>query len=102
MMNLKYTVLTTMGDHDVREDIHHMYKHIPSLVRILIVNPDGSFDCLDMPSCVYHPVSNPEGIPPWKLFSFSYWAGGYNPLGAQWTVSPEPYSLMYGDRKSVV
>src|SRR5258708_18037285 len=81
-----------MGNHDVKEHIHLMYKHMRSLVKILIVNPEGSFDCSSTPSCVYHPVSNPEGIPPWKIFSFYFWVGGNNPLGAQWTVSPEPYS----------
>jgi hypothetical protein len=35
--------------------------------------------------------SNPLGIPVWKIFSFHFWHSAANPLGREWTFSPEDY-----------
>jgi hypothetical protein len=43
----------------------------------------------------------PQGIPLWKMFAFHFWVGtDLHPLGAQWTMSPEPYSTFPGLSKN--
>lgn len=37
-------------------------------------------------------AEHPSGIPPYKLFSFAFWAHPQHPLGEKWTLSPEDYS----------
>src|SRR5258708_7617493 len=69
-----------------------LYKMIPGLVKLIFMDSKDTTDCYnDRRKCILS-ESNPTGIPPWKVFSFSFWAGSHNPLGSKWTVSPENYT----------
>lgn len=47
----------------------------------------------EVSSCGQSP-SFPSGIPPYKMFAFSFWSNPEHPLGAQWTLSPENYQSL--------
>ena len=69
--------------------IHHL---IPDLIKAIIVESYDSFACFkDEENCILS-GENPDGIPAWKLFSMHFWTGANNPLGANWTLSPEDVS----------
>lgn len=66
----------------------------PDFVRAILTTPEDAERCFsDKESCTNSDL-NPAGIQPWKVFSFSYWAGAANPLGDRWTLSPENYEQM--------
>jgi len=68
--------------------IHHL---IPDLVKAIIVESYDTFACFeDEENCILS-GENPDGIPAWKLFSLHFWTGADNPLGSNWTFSPEDY-----------
>ena len=68
------------------------YKMFPDLVKLVFMDSKDTFRChKDRDNCVVS-ESNPTGIPPWKSFSFHFWANPGNPLGLKWTLSPENYS----------
>ncbi|KAJ7693592.1 hypothetical protein B0H17DRAFT_1059112 [Mycena rosella] len=84
--NMGYTVLLTFNMHSATQ-LYHIFAN---LVKMVIVNPEQADGCLREASCV-RSEKNPAGIPAWKLFSFCWWPGPANPLGANWTLSPEDY-----------
>ncbi|KAJ6615656.1 hypothetical protein B0H10DRAFT_2040487, partial [Mycena sp. CBHHK59/15] len=45
---------------------------------------DGGAACL-------RTEGNPSGIPAWKIFTMNFWSSADNPMGPQWTLSPEDY-----------
>ena len=70
-----------------------MFKLMHKLVKIIIANPDWIFGCVGESVCVRNPTENPHGIPVWMMFSFDFWTFDSHPLGAGWTLDPEPYGL---------
>jgi hypothetical protein len=71
------------------ERIIQLYHMIPDLVMAIIVESHETFTCFeDEENCILS-SGNPHGIPAWKLFSFHFWPGSDNPLGRNWTLSPE-------------
>jgi len=70
-----------------------LYQIMPDLVKMIISEGDDAFKCLeDEENCILS-TQNPDGIPAWKIFSFSFWPYSANPLGGNWTLSPEAYAL---------
>lgn len=104
---MHYTVLYALNlDRAVQ-----LYQMFPQLVKAVLVEGSGTWDCFkDTENCV-KTEDNPQGIPIWKIFTvrtlpsalssslltckykFSFWAQPEHPLGAKWTLSPEPYTL---------
>lgn len=65
---------------------------MPDLVKAVIVEASDSHVCFaDEEYCIMSSL-NPEGIPAWKIFSFHFWGFPDNPLGGNWTLSPENVS----------
>ena len=65
----------------------------PDLVVAIFMDSSGAHACFtDTVNCVLS-GSNPDGIPAWKMFSFSWWTFEANDLGHDWTFSPENYSI---------
>jgi hypothetical protein len=80
------------ADFPLRVQIIQIYRMFPELVKIIFMDADDAFECFqDTEGCSLS-KRNPTGIPPWKVFTFSFWGGPSNPLGHKWTVSPEDYS----------
>lgn len=90
LRNLGYTYLyTSSPEHTVQ-----LYQMFPDLVQAVFVDEDESERCFrDIENCSLS-SENPAGIPPWKIFSFAFWAHPANPLGAHWTLAPENYELL--------
>ncbi|KAJ6516354.1 hypothetical protein C8R45DRAFT_811595 [Mycena sanguinolenta] len=89
MVNLGYTVLYVES---LREAVQ-VYRLLPELVKIVIVDDWKSFTCWkDKEECLRN-EQNPTGIPGYKLLSFYFWPFPRHPLGPRWILSPEPYRL---------
>ncbi|KAJ7745519.1 hypothetical protein B0H14DRAFT_2986299 [Mycena olivaceomarginata] len=89
MANLGYTVIHV---EDLQEAVQ-VYRLLPNLVRIVIVDDWDSFLCWkDKQGCL-RTEQNPTGIPGYKLLSFYFWPFPRHPLGPRWVLSPEPYHL---------
>lgn len=76
---------------------HPLYRDQPSLK----VRENSDFQPQKEWRCAQTP-DFPQGIPLWKLFAFHYWdSSDVHPLGAFWTLAPEPYSTFskLADRK---
>jgi hypothetical protein len=85
--NMGYTYLYT---HNAEHTVQ-LYRMLPDLVKIIIVDGQESFRCFhDTDNCQVS-ERNPAGIPAWKIFSFYFWSDSQNPLGDKWTVAPEDY-----------
>jgi len=70
-----------------------IYHMMPDLVKVVLVEASDSHKCFkDKENCILS-SQNPYGIPAWKIHSFHFWTGGNNPLGRNWTLSPEDYAL---------
>ena len=70
-----------------------MYLTFPDLVVAIFMDAWEAHACFtDLGNCVLS-ESNPDGIPAWKMFSFSWWTNVANSLGRQWTFSPEDYAV---------
>jgi hypothetical protein len=65
----------------------------PDLVKAILVDDEADRCIVDTESCTLS-AENPAGIPPWKMFTFSFWANVANPLGDHWTLAPENYELL--------
>jgi hypothetical protein len=92
LKNMGYTFIFV--ERPLRVRAIEIYRMFPELVKVVFMDPDDAFDCVsDIQDCTLS-IHNPNGIPPWKVFSFSFWGGPSNPLGHTWTVSPEDYSGM--------
>ncbi|KAJ7464576.1 hypothetical protein FB451DRAFT_1042352 [Mycena latifolia] len=89
MKNLGYTVLYAQ---DMVEAVQ-IYRMVPDLVKIVIVNDDDSFACWKNTERCRKTAQNPTGIPAHKMLSFYFWPFPNHPLGAKWVLSPEPYAL---------
>ncbi|KAI0036919.1 hypothetical protein K488DRAFT_75693 [Vararia minispora EC-137] len=87
--NLGYTyVFAASNEHAV-----FLYKMFPSLVIAILMEADALDNCwADKWNCVKS-GTNPDGIPIWKILAFYFWMDPRGPLGAQWTLSPEPYGI---------
>lgn len=83
-----YTFLYTLNI----ERTVQLYHMMPELIKAVIVESSDARACFeDEQNCVLS-GRNPDGIPAWKIFSFHFWAGSDNPLGRNWTLSPEDVS----------
>jgi hypothetical protein len=69
-----------------------LYQLMPDLVKMVIVEVPDSFDCFQNEEDCILSSQNPDGIPAWKIFTFYFWTGQNNPLGRNWTLSPEEVS----------
>lgn len=70
-----------------------LYHMMPSLVKSILTDGDDASKCFeDEENCILS-AQNPDGIPAWKIFSFYFWIDPDNPLGRNWTLSPEFYAL---------
>lgn len=66
-----------------------LYHMMPDMVKAILVEPPDSHLCFeDDENCILS-HRNPDGIPVWKIFSFSFWTHPDHPLGRKWTLSPE-------------
>ncbi|KAF7356321.1 hypothetical protein MVEN_00964400 [Mycena venus] len=86
LRNMGYTVLFAAN----MEGAVHLYHIFGNLVKIVIASVDQASKCFRSTTCV-RSAANPPGIPAWKIFSQHFWQNPANPLGAKWTLSPEPY-----------
>jgi len=89
LKKLGYTYLFAFeNDHVVR--LHQMF---PSLVIAIFMENDKQEDCWkDEFNCIKS-EHNPYGVPIWKILTFHYWIQAQGPLGANWTLNPEPYGM---------
>jgi hypothetical protein len=64
------------------------------------LDPDSSeFEPHEEWRCAQTPEFT-QGIPLWKMFGFHFWENtDEHPLGAQWTLSPEPYATFPSTRQ---
>ena len=67
---------------------------LPDLVKAILADDHQVEHCLDDTQYCALSAANPVGIPPWKMFSFAFWAQAAHPLGHPWTLAPENYELM--------
>ncbi|KAJ7509753.1 hypothetical protein B0H11DRAFT_1257251 [Mycena galericulata] len=89
MRNLGYTVLHA----ETLAEAVHLYRIVPDLVKIAIVDDWNSFKCYnDTEHCVQS-ERNPTGIPIYKILSFYFWPFPRHPLGQRWVLAPEPFAL---------
>ncbi|KAF7979996.1 hypothetical protein HWV62_40088 [Athelia sp. TMB] len=101
--NLGYTYLFSPT---IQQTIH-FYRLLPHNTISIWAEPSMVEFCLAPPTnhvptpepwtpfpakCLKTP-QNPTGIPLWKILAFYFWPGSPHPLGANWTLSPEPYEL---------
>ena len=71
-----------------------LYQMFPDLVLAIIAEGDEIETCWhDEDDCLLS-ERNPYGLPAWKLFAFHFWTSAAHPLGHNWTLSPEPVSLV--------
>ena len=83
-----YTFLYTLNI----ERTVQLYHMMPELIKAIIMEGSDAHACFeDEQNCVLS-GRNPDGIPAWKIFSFHFWTGSDNPLGRNWTLSPEDVS----------
>ncbi|KAJ7763578.1 hypothetical protein DFH07DRAFT_395731 [Mycena maculata] len=92
MKNLGYTVLHAQDMVEAAQ----MYRMVPNLVKMVIVNDWDAFGCWKDASRCARSAQNPAGIPVYKMFSFYFWPFPNHPLGPKWVLSPEPYALEPG------
>lgn len=89
LRNLGYTFLYAYSlDRAVQ-----LYQLFPELVTAVLVESDESQACWDNTEYCLLSDWNPDGIPAWKIFSFYFWTNPANPLGQNWTLSPEEVRL---------
>ncbi|KAI0037152.1 hypothetical protein K488DRAFT_75486 [Vararia minispora EC-137] len=89
LKSLGYTYLFAFDtDHVVR-----LYQMFPSLVVAIIMEPDKQDECFNNEFDCVKSFHNPYGIPIWKILAFHFWTDARGPLGANWTLSPEPYHM---------
>lgn len=69
--------------------IVQLYHMIGDMVKAILVEGPESRSCFEDDEHCRLSWKNPEGIPAWKIFSFSFWTHPDNPLGRKWTLSPE-------------
>ncbi|KAK7024999.1 hypothetical protein R3P38DRAFT_3533140 [Favolaschia claudopus] len=86
--NLGYTPLFAA----TMEAAAHFHQLLGPFIKIILVSHAQNLYCHSHPPCT-KTAHNPGGIPSWKLLTQHFWADGanINPLGAQWTLSPEDY-----------
>jgi len=87
LRNMGYTFLYTSNLPQTLQ----FYQMFPNYVKIIVT--DNADDCFRDGYCSLS-ADNPAGIPPWKMFTFSYWAPPANPLGDHWTLAPENYDQL--------
>lgn len=75
-------------------ELARTYRQYPDLVKIIILEAARAESCFIDPKCIKGPT-HPLGIPAWKMLSFHFWNGASNPLGGNWTLSPEDYSHIH-------
>jgi hypothetical protein len=74
------------------ERIVQLYHMMPDMVKVIIVEGYDSYACFrDEANCILSD-RNPHGIPAWKIFTLHFWTDSNNPLGRNWTLSPEEVS----------
>jgi hypothetical protein len=65
----------------------------PHLVKAIMVEDTETYECFkNTEDCLLSEL-NPDGIPAWKIFSFYFWPQANHPLGGQWVMNPEDYTL---------
>ncbi|KAI0312911.1 hypothetical protein OF83DRAFT_1176177 [Amylostereum chailletii] len=89
---LGYTYLFASSvDHTLR-----LYQMFPSLVTAVFMEESEQTACWNDDVTCVKSGHNPLGIPIWKILAFAFWPGPKGPLGAPWTLSPEPYGPAEG------
>lgn len=68
----------------------------PHLVVAIIAEAASIFNCWEDESDCLLSENNAYGLPVWKLLAFHFWDDASHPLGSNWTLSPEPVSLIFG------
>ncbi|KAF7303981.1 hypothetical protein MIND_00629100 [Mycena indigotica] len=87
--SLSYSILYSAVD--LQRTIQ-LYRTFPTLIIMVILNPDDVDRCFNSPNIMCHKTTNnPEGIPAWKIFSFNWWTVGSHLLDERWILSPEKY-----------
>lgn len=86
--DLGYTVLYS----DSNRHASTLYSLLPDLVRAVILEGVDMDKCANSDLCVKSP-KYPLGIPMWKIFSLTFFAGTNAPvpLDTRWVLSPEEY-----------
>ncbi|THV05092.1 hypothetical protein K435DRAFT_774077 [Dendrothele bispora CBS 962.96] len=87
---------------DGYDHLNKAYKHYGEIVTHVWSNDDHVIWCVnDTVTCIESP-ENPDGIPAWKLFTFTFWGSprgwqnfraprapwSFNPLGGEWNLVP--------------
>lgn len=75
-----------------------MNSILSSRVRGIILNDNVVFECFEDTKTCVKSRENPGGIPIWKVFTFHFWADANHPLGPKWTLAPEDYKSVFGDK----
>jgi hypothetical protein len=73
---------------NIEQTIQH-YHMMPHFVKAILVEPPDADACFQNADYCVLSNQNPDGIPAWKIFSFHFWNDPANPLGHNWTLSPE-------------
>ncbi|KZV86961.1 hypothetical protein EXIGLDRAFT_840337 [Exidia glandulosa HHB12029] len=87
--DLGYTVLYA----DSNRHASTLHSLVPDLVRAVIFEETEVDKCVTSNLCVKSP-QHPLGIPVWKMFTLTFFAGTISPipLDARWVLAPEEYS----------
>ncbi|KAF9269835.1 hypothetical protein L218DRAFT_292320 [Marasmius fiardii PR-910] len=87
------------------EYLDRMYKGFGDIITHVWSTDEHVVWCFnDTISCIQSP-ENPAGVPPWKLFTFTFWGSprgwqnffaprepwSFNPLGGEWNIVPYRY-----------
>jgi hypothetical protein len=71
---------------------HPLFRDQPSMEAVSPDSDSRDFQPQKDWRCAQTP-DHPHGIPLWKMFAFHFWdSSNDHPLGALWTLAPEPYS----------
>ncbi|KAJ7644247.1 hypothetical protein FB45DRAFT_897337 [Roridomyces roridus] len=84
--NLNISYVHSPDDPLWAQRVHSLFAH---QVRAVIFDPPQLQACVQDSTCM-HTAGNLEGIPVWKMFSYSYDSTSTpSPLGEAWTLTPE-------------
>ncbi|KAJ7770987.1 hypothetical protein DFH07DRAFT_879501 [Mycena maculata] len=90
LKNMGYTYLYGYNGEKNMDRTIQLYQMFPDLVKAILVEDPVAYWCFSEGECVRSDY-NPNGLPIWKIFSFSFWVQAAHPLGHDWTLSPEDY-----------
>ncbi|KAJ7022075.1 hypothetical protein C8F04DRAFT_1241033, partial [Mycena alexandri] len=85
LQEMGYTVLFA----STVEAASRIYPVFDTLVKMVIANPGQAWGCFS--TRCRRSERNPNGIPPWKIFTSYFRQHSNNPLGPKWTLNPEDH-----------